>query len=185
MMRAQTNIQTAVNRPLRERLGSLILAEQPSRRSSGALLHLQLYAAKTLHQIKGRAVDLNRIDRRPTMEPLAPTRRISGAALPEGGSFLNHGPSRLALGVAAQVTRYLFPSRATPICARATGIAEISGRLKSANLRDSHAATKAAIRSSRRRRRAEFARDHLRALPVPASEAIRASESFLNIRCAI
>src|SRR5262245_3352899 len=40
MMRAQTNIQTAVNRPLRERLGSLILAEPPSRRSSGVLLHL-------------------------------------------------------------------------------------------------------------------------------------------------
>jgi len=40
MMRALTNIQTAVNRPLRERLRLLILAEQPNRRSSGALLHL-------------------------------------------------------------------------------------------------------------------------------------------------
>jgi hypothetical protein len=29
--------------------------------------------AETLHQIKGRAVDLNRINRRPTMEPLAPS----------------------------------------------------------------------------------------------------------------
>jgi hypothetical protein len=56
MMRAQTNILTAVNRPLRESLGSLILAGQPSRRSLGALLHLQLYAAKTRHQIEGGGV---------------------------------------------------------------------------------------------------------------------------------
>ena len=37
---------------------------EPNRRSSGALLHLhlQLYAAKTLHQIEGRAVDLNRVN---------------------------------------------------------------------------------------------------------------------------
>jgi hypothetical protein len=27
------------------------------------------------------------------MEPLAPTSRIGGAALPKGGSFLNHRPS--------------------------------------------------------------------------------------------
>jgi hypothetical protein len=73
MMRAQTNILTAVNRPLRESLGSLILAGQPSRRSLGALLHLQLYAAKTRHQIEGGAVDFNRLNRRPTGQSLTPS----------------------------------------------------------------------------------------------------------------
>jgi hypothetical protein len=46
--------------------------------------------AETLHQIKGRAVDLNRINRRPAMQSLAPTSGVSGAPLPKGGSFLNH-----------------------------------------------------------------------------------------------
>ena len=96
MMRAQTNIHTAVNRRLRERLGSLILKEQPSRRSSGALLHLEFYATKTLHQIKRGAVDFDWVDRRPTLKPLPPARSVSGAPLPKGGSFLNHGPTRLA-----------------------------------------------------------------------------------------
>ena len=50
----RTNIQTAVNRPLRERLRSLILAGQPSRRSSGALLHLQLYANHCVTRGRGR-----------------------------------------------------------------------------------------------------------------------------------
>jgi hypothetical protein len=49
-----------------------------------------LESAKALHQIKGRAVDLYRIYRRPAMEPLTPTSGISGAPLPEGGGFLNH-----------------------------------------------------------------------------------------------
>ena len=84
MMRAQTNIQTAANRPFRERLGSLILAELSSRRSSGALLHLEYYAAETFHQIEELAVDLDRINRRPAMEPLAPTRAISCAPLLKG-----------------------------------------------------------------------------------------------------
>src|SRR5262245_15525516 len=53
--------------------------------------------AEALHQIKGRAVDFDRIDRRPAIEPLTPTRGISGAPLPKGGSFLNHRPSRSAL----------------------------------------------------------------------------------------
>jgi len=39
-------------------------------------------------------VNLDRINRRPAMEPLAPTSGISGAALPKGGSFHNHGLSR-------------------------------------------------------------------------------------------
>ena len=76
---------------------SLILAEQPSRRGSGALLHLEFYAAEKFHQIEELAVDLDRINRRPAMEPLAPTSGISGAPLPKGGSFLDHGPSRSAL----------------------------------------------------------------------------------------
>jgi hypothetical protein len=104
MMRAQTNIQTAANRPFRERLGSLILAELSSRRSSGALLHLEYYAAETFHQIEELAVDLDRINRRPAMEPLAPTSRVGGASLPKGGSFLGHGLSKLAASVVAQVT---------------------------------------------------------------------------------
>jgi hypothetical protein len=33
----------------------------------------------------------NRIDRRPTVEPLAPTSGVSGAPLPKRGGFLNHG----------------------------------------------------------------------------------------------
>ena len=41
-------------------------------------------------RLKGRAVDLDRINRRPTMEPLAPTPGISGAPLPKGCIFLNH-----------------------------------------------------------------------------------------------
>src|SRR5262252_6623365 len=63
MMRAQTNIHIAINRRVRERPGSLILAEQPSSRSSGALLHLEFYAAETFHQIEELAVNLDRIDR--------------------------------------------------------------------------------------------------------------------------
>src|SRR5262249_2994074 len=50
-------------------------------------------AAKALHQIEGRAVDLNGVNCRPAMEPLAPTSGISGAPLLKGGSFLNHRPS--------------------------------------------------------------------------------------------
>src|SRR5262245_24109065 len=46
------------------------------------------------------------------MEPLGPTRGISGAPMPKGGSFLNHDPFRLT-SVPYQVTTYLFPSRAT------------------------------------------------------------------------
>jgi hypothetical protein len=52
--------------------------------------------SETLHQIKRRTVNLDRINRRPAMEPLAPSSRISGAPLPKGGSFLNHRPSRSA-----------------------------------------------------------------------------------------
>lgn len=50
--------------------------------------------AKTLHQIEGRAVDLNRLNRRPAMEPLAPTSGITGTPLPKGGRSLNHGGRR-------------------------------------------------------------------------------------------
>jgi hypothetical protein len=53
-----------------------------------------LKAVEALHEVKGRAVDLNRIDRRPALEPLAPTSGIGGTPLPKGGSFLNHGPCR-------------------------------------------------------------------------------------------
>jgi hypothetical protein len=49
-----------------------------------------------LHEIKGRGVGLNGKNARPASEPLAPTSSISGAPLPKGGSFLNHGPSRSA-----------------------------------------------------------------------------------------
>jgi len=97
MMRAQTNIHIAINRRVRERPGSRILAEQPSRRSSGALPHLEFYAAETFQQIEELAVDLDRINRRPAMEPLARTRAISGAPLLKGGSFLNYSPSRSVL----------------------------------------------------------------------------------------
>src|SRR5262249_11345832 len=56
-----------------------------------------LEPAEPLQQVKRRAVDLDRINRRATLEPLAPTSVISGAPLPKGGSFLNHRPSRSAL----------------------------------------------------------------------------------------
>jgi hypothetical protein len=52
---------------------------------------------KTLHQIKGSAVDLDRINRRTALEALAPTSGIGGAALFKRGSFLNHRISRSAL----------------------------------------------------------------------------------------
>ena len=47
-----------------------------------------LESAKALHEVKGRAADLNRINRRPAMEPLAPTSGISGAPLPKAAVFL-------------------------------------------------------------------------------------------------
>jgi hypothetical protein len=52
--------------------------------------------AETLHQIEGRAVDLDWINRRPAMEPLAPAPGVVCAPLPKGGSFLNHGLCRSA-----------------------------------------------------------------------------------------
>jgi len=52
---------------------------------------------EALHQIESRTVNLDRINRRPATEPLAPTSGISGAPLPKGGSFLNHDPCRSAL----------------------------------------------------------------------------------------
>jgi len=86
MMRAQTNIHIAINRRVRERPGSLILAEQPSKRSSGALLHLEFYAAEPFQQIEGRAVDLNRVDRGAALLParhawVSATRRCRWAAV--------------------------------------------------------------------------------------------------------
>ena len=68
------------------------------------------------HQVEGHAVNFDRIDGHSARKPLAPTSGISAAPLPEGGSFLNHGPSRSA-SVPYQVTTYLFPSRATPVVA--------------------------------------------------------------------
>jgi hypothetical protein len=55
-----------------------------------------LEPAEPLHQIKGRAVDLDRINCRPTLEPPTPASSISSAPLPKGGSFLNHDPCRSA-----------------------------------------------------------------------------------------
>src|SRR5262249_31334872 len=43
-----------------------------------------LEAAEALHHVKGRAVNLDRINRRPTMEPLAPTPCILRAPLSHG-----------------------------------------------------------------------------------------------------
>ena len=40
--------------------------------------------AKTLHQIEELAVDLNRINRRPALEPLAPTPSVVSASLSKG-----------------------------------------------------------------------------------------------------
>jgi hypothetical protein len=53
--------------------------------------------ASLANQIKGRATDLDKINRRPAMEPLAPASGISSAPLSNGSSFLNHGPSQSAL----------------------------------------------------------------------------------------
>src|SRR6516225_9001646 len=47
--------------------------------------------AELLQEIEGRAVDLDGVAGAAVREPLAPTSGISGAPLPEGGSFLNHG----------------------------------------------------------------------------------------------
>src|SRR5262249_60608839 len=69
---------------VRERPSSLILA-QPSRRSSGALLHLEFYAAEPLERIEGRAVDFNRIDRGATLLPGAPCLRVRDAPVSLGG----------------------------------------------------------------------------------------------------
>jgi hypothetical protein len=52
--------------------------------------------AETLHQIESRTVNLDRINRRPAMEPLAPTSGVDGRPLLKGGSFLNHRPFRSA-----------------------------------------------------------------------------------------
>ena len=72
MMRAQTNIQTAANRSFRERQGSLILAGPPSRRSSGALLHLEFYAAETFQQIEQLAIGLDRQNHGTPLLPCPP-----------------------------------------------------------------------------------------------------------------
>jgi len=45
--------------------------------------------AETLHQIESRTVNLDRINRRPAMEPLAPTRGISGAPPPKRRASLS------------------------------------------------------------------------------------------------
>src|SRR5262245_41018653 len=85
MMRAQTNIHIAINRRVRERPGSLILAEQPSKRSSGALLHLEFYAAETFHQIEELAIGLDRIDRGAALLPGAPGLSVDDAPVSLGG----------------------------------------------------------------------------------------------------
>src|SRR5262245_50754182 len=72
---------------------------EPTKRGSNSplIVHLiGLEPAEALHQIERRAIDLNRINCRPTLEPRAPASSISSAPLPKGGSFLNHGPSRSA-----------------------------------------------------------------------------------------
>src|SRR5262249_8072373 len=46
--------------------------------------------AKTLHQIEKLAVDLDRINGRPALEPLAPPSGISGTPLPKDGSACAH-----------------------------------------------------------------------------------------------
>ena len=48
-------------------------------------------SVRAVHQVKGRSVGLNGKNARPALEPLAPTSGGSGAPLPKGGSFLNHG----------------------------------------------------------------------------------------------
>ena len=66
-------------------------AQQPPESGSDSLPVAGLAVAEpaeALHQIEGRAVDLNRINRRPAMEPLAPTSGISGAPLPKAAVFL-------------------------------------------------------------------------------------------------
>src|SRR5262249_53182949 len=69
--------------------------------------------AKPLHQIEELAVDLNWINCRPAMEPLAPTGGIGGPPLPKSDCFLNHGAISVGASVVTQVTTYLFPSRTT------------------------------------------------------------------------
>ena len=61
------------------------------------IVHLiGLESAETFHQVEGRGVGLNGKNARPAMEPLAPSSGISGAPLPEGGSFFSHDRSRSA-----------------------------------------------------------------------------------------
>ena len=48
------------------------------------------------HEVEKLAVDLDGVAGASIREPLAPTSGISGTPLPKGGSFLNHGPFRLA-----------------------------------------------------------------------------------------
>ena len=80
-----------------------------------------------------------------TIEPLAPTSGISSAPL---DSFLNYDPFRLA-SVPYQVTTYLFPSRATPICPQAAVLPDIGGRLKAGHQRPAIRGTKRYGKSSR------------------------------------
>jgi hypothetical protein len=59
-----------------------------------------LESAKVLNEGKGRAVELNRINCRPTMEALAPTSGVSGAPLPSARASSVAGismPSALAV----------------------------------------------------------------------------------------
>jgi len=45
------------------------------------------------HEVEKLAIDLDRVAGPAARKPLAPTSGVSGAPLPKGGSFLNHGPS--------------------------------------------------------------------------------------------
>src|SRR5262249_50237459 len=62
-------------------------------------------SAKALHQIKRRAVDLNRINCRPAMEPLAPPASMLRALLPHGISFLEGHSLRFCLETSVKAFR--------------------------------------------------------------------------------
>src|SRR5262249_3576381 len=72
---------------------------KPTESSSNGPLIVRLAgfeATEPLHQIEGRAVDLDWVDRRPALLPRPPRSGVVYAPLLEGGSLLNHSPSRSA-----------------------------------------------------------------------------------------
>jgi hypothetical protein len=83
-----------------------------------------LESAITLHQIKRRAVDLDRINRAAPRWRRSRQRAVSAARRCLKAAVFSTIVHPVSVSAVAHVTTYLFPSRATPICSQAAVIAD-------------------------------------------------------------